>query len=338
MRADRLRATMGGMTSQRVTLPSSQPVDQRAVEGRPRLLIAHDGSASADEAIKRAAELFPGAHATIVHAARHIDDWRIGPYVWVLDKEAYGAALVKGAHDRLDTAVTIARARGLDAEGMLRTEGGRSWHELLDGALEEHADLIVLGKQADGRFGSRRLGSVAQTLAAHTTVPTLVVRPGGEPPIIPDPGDPMVAIAYDGTAGAVRAIEVTAQLFPGARVVIVSVWEPLPAWMLGPMALSPGFREDFEEELVNATLVAAEDGARRAKAAGLDAEPVAAMASHGVWRELVRIASDRHVGVLGVGARSRGLIASTVLGSVAHSIVAEAPMTVLLAPPKHVPG
>ena len=321
------------MTSLPTPAPRTASDPHRGSSQQPRLLIAHDGSDGAAAALERAASLFPGAHATIVHAARHISDWRVGPYVWVLDEAAYAKELVKAAHARLDAAVEIARARGLDAVGVLRTDGGRTWHELLDTAVEERADLIVVGKEADGRFAGHRLGSVAQALAAHGTIPTLVVRPGSEPPAVASAGDTMVAIAYDGTPGAVRAIEATAQLFPGARIVIASVWEPLPAWMLGPMALSPGFREDFEQELSNATIVCAEEGVRRARALGLDAEPVAAMAAHGTWRELVRIAADRHVSVLGVGARSRGLIASTVLGSVAHSVVAEAPMAVLVAPP-----
>ncbi len=66
----------------------------------------------------------------------------------------------------------------------VRTEraGGRAvWQTILDVAREEHASMIVMTTHGRTGLGKMLLGSVAQAVAEHSTIPVLLVR--GEQPV-----------------------------------------------------------------------------------------------------------------------------------------------------------
>ncbi|MCW2961808.1 MAG: universal stress protein [Thermoleophilia bacterium] len=300
---------------------------------RIRLLIGHDGNSTSDTAIATAAALFPGSRAAVLHVSKSFADWGVGSRVWMLDRDLYDVAVLDAAQRQLDAAVEAARTAGLDdALGELLTTGGSVWRTMLTAAAEFEPDVVVVGKHAHGSRGSVRLGSVAHGLVARCPFPVLVVHPRDDGTSPLQPGGPVV-IAYDGSEGARRMVDIVARLLPGAPTRIVSVWEPIPVWVVAPPMGPATFHADFDTELQQLTQERADEGVARAQAAGLDAEAIASEAPDGAWRAIIRIASERSARVLCIGARSRGRVAAALLGGVAHAVVAESPVPVLIAHP-----
>jgi nucleotide-binding universal stress UspA family protein len=84
------------------------------------------------------------------------------------------AKLSAEAQKQLDAAVASQSGRGAEISGVLLT--GSPWEEIVQTALKENADLIVMGTH--GRRGVSRalLGSVAEQVLRGSTVPVLVVH------------------------------------------------------------------------------------------------------------------------------------------------------------------
>jgi nucleotide-binding universal stress UspA family protein len=81
----------------------------------------------------------------------------------------------KWAVDALAERVVTLGAQGTPARSVVRT--GAAWEEIVRVAVEEHADMIVMGTQ--GRTGLERfmLGSVAERVIRRAPCPVLTVRP-----------------------------------------------------------------------------------------------------------------------------------------------------------------
>ena len=117
----------------------------------------------------------------------------------------------------------------------------------------------------------------------------------------------MIVFGYDGSEDARRAITATSALMSGPALV-AHVWEPVPAGA-APAVAAPGVAgaglptlADAEREIEAEARALVEDGARRAAAAGFEAEPVLIRgAGGGAWRDLVEMAEARGGTVLVVG-------------------------------------
>jgi nucleotide-binding universal stress UspA family protein len=86
---------------------------------------------------------------------------------------------------------------------------------LLDVIESARADLVVICSHGHTGFTRWRLGSVAQKIARHATVPTLVLRAEGPNPVDNSAGSlrPISALApLDGSPEAEEALELTAQV------------------------------------------------------------------------------------------------------------------------------
>jgi nucleotide-binding universal stress UspA family protein len=144
-----------------------------------------------------------------------------------------------------------------------------------------------------------------------------------------------IVIGFDGSDGAARAINETAHLFPGARVVVVHVWH-MPslytAGYAGAPALPPDVLKDVEkasEEQANATL---DHGKELARQAGLDPEGCAYVTPSAPWRQLLGTAEDVHARLLVVGSRGRGEVKSLVLGSTSQALAHHSQLPLLIVP------
>lgn len=302
------------------------PSDQHA-----RLLIAHDGTGGADKAVEYAAQLFSTASATIVHVSKSLIDWGIAPRIKMPDNDLFDTWVLEAAEARLDAAVEVARTQGLDATGILRTSARNACQTILEVADQLDLDLMLVGKHAPGRLGGFRLGSVAQGLAAQSTLPVVVVPPSAIVDAAEDPGP--IIIGFDASEGAHAVLNVVARLLPGSSVVIASVWEPLPAWVLSPPPSGHGWSEAFDDEAQMVADSQARDGVELAHALGLVAEPQVLTGIDGVAQQLEALAETRRARLLCVGSQARGRFQATSLGSVAHAVVADASLPVLLAHP-----
>jgi nucleotide-binding universal stress UspA family protein len=160
------------------------------------ILICYDRSEGSRRAIEKAAELFPGKTAIVLHL------W--SPMAVIATAYGGAVAIPSYSDDELQkAAATVAEdgcrwatAAGLHAkpETAEVTYDG-TWHTILDVADEYDAGLIVVGARGMSTFKSVMLGSVSHGVAQHSHRPVLVVPP---------------AAATHETTGAVQREGVTA--------------------------------------------------------------------------------------------------------------------------------
>ncbi len=152
---------------------------------------------------------------------------------------------------------------------------------------------------------------------------------------------PRLLIAYDGSDLAGVAVRSAAELFPGSRALVVTVWEPGLAAMA---ALYPGFdaagavqlppdpemvrevdkaREDHAE-------VVAREGARLARSLGLDAEPHAIPDEVHVADAIVELAAERDAAAVVIGSHGITGLRSHLLGSTSRHVLARCRRPVLV--------
>jgi nucleotide-binding universal stress UspA family protein len=172
-----------GSTAESVLREASIPVfivPAGAKPGAPadpllRIAVAVDASDSAAAALELAVELAKAdsARLSIVHSISHDDDK-------LLAGEKNFAAMSAGASRRdaaeavLSAAAKRARDRGVEAETVLLES--ESAAGILDFVANHEVDLLAMGTH--GRRGLHRLflGSVAEGVVRHSSVPVVVVR------------------------------------------------------------------------------------------------------------------------------------------------------------------
>ena len=141
------------------------------------ILLCYDGSAGSRLAVQRAASLFPGHAATVLH-------------VWTplaVTAFAYGAMMIPSVDEsEIEAAAMKVAEEGaaLAGElGLLATaeiakatyEG--TWHAVVASADAHDAVLIAIGARGLSTFKSIFLGSVSHGVVQHAARPVLVVPP-----------------------------------------------------------------------------------------------------------------------------------------------------------------
>lgn len=138
------------------------------------VLIATDGSPSADRAVAEAARLLPlsGARVTVLSVDDVALDWP-GPAA------AVGAASMLVVRDAaairadLDRAAAALAGTGATVETALRE--GDAATRILESARDLAADLVVVGSHGRGAMGRLLLGSVSTAVLHGFPGPVLVV-------------------------------------------------------------------------------------------------------------------------------------------------------------------
>jgi nucleotide-binding universal stress UspA family protein len=144
---------------------------------------------------------------------------------------------------------------------------------------------------------------------------------------------PPILVCYDGTAGAARGIEAAATLFPGHPAIVLYVWPGIAAGRVRTTSVE-GVREELIEEVRvgarrEATAVA-EEGARLARRAGLDANALTVETPDRATHAIVRVATKESAAAVVVGRPSRTRVGSLLPGSVSRSVVDQCPMPVVI--------
>jgi nucleotide-binding universal stress UspA family protein len=154
----------------------------------------------------------------------------------------------------------------------------------------------------------------------------------------------MILIAYDGSKHGQLAIAVAAERLAGPAIVL-HVLSAAPRAPLATDALTGAMidEEAFaerERHLRRQAENTAAEGARLARDAGLEAEPlVVEEGSHRIWRAIVDVAEDRDVQMIVLGHRGGAGLRTSLPGSVSRSVVAHSLRPVVVVPaapePRH---
>jgi nucleotide-binding universal stress UspA family protein len=291
-----------------------------------RVLIAYDGSESADEArdLVAAIEWPPGTELRVLTAQAPYLPGSFAP------DELFDPATPETAFEA-DHEAAEARAK-VAAERIRRPTNAVTWAAVngrpasvvLDGATAWSADLIVVGTRGLGPFTAALLGSVSDEIVDHATCPVLVVR---------RPSIERVVLADDGSAGARTAAAVlTWPIFARSRVRVVTVSEAVAHDFGAPGLGRVETAQDDRRQMVEAGLAAvralAQSSADRLAAAGLTTE---IEVRHGdPAHEIIRAATDWEADLIVMGTRGRTGLERLLLGGVARKVLQHAPCSVLI--------
>ncbi len=145
----------------------------------------------------------------------------------------------------------------------------------------------------------------------------------------------MIVIAYDGSLDAGAAIDQAGKLFPGAQATVLAVWVPFIETMARTgIGLAPGTVsfEEIDAASAQAASERAAEGAERARAAGLDAEPRTCSQRLTIAGSILSEARELGADAIVVGTRGLTGIKSLLLGSVSHAVIQHADRPVIVVP------
>ena len=140
-----------------------------------RIIVPTDFSSCSEEAWRLAQRLagMSGAELVLTHVLTEAPLFREGPFIMPKVREVFEAAR-SFADAALQEWVAKARAEGLSARAALRS--GVAYQEIVTLAVDERADLIVIGTHGRGGIDRALLGSVADRVVRLAPCPVLTVR------------------------------------------------------------------------------------------------------------------------------------------------------------------
>ena len=143
-----------------------------------------------------------------------------------------------------------------------------------------------------------------------------------------------ILIAYDGSNFAKAAIdEIAGQFGPGRRVLILTVWEPfeaIPFLGVGGVGANQDAVDAIVTDSEKGAHEVAKEGTKRARDAGLDADPLVESGAP-VWQRIVEAAEEQNASLVVIGSRGRSGLGYVLLGSVAAAVAQHSKRPVLIA-------
>jgi nucleotide-binding universal stress UspA family protein len=140
-----------------------------------------------------------------------------------------------------------------------------------------------------------------------------------------------ILICYDGSEGAKRAIDAAATLLGPRRAIVVDIGPMLTAEESLAVLAPVWPAEVFTEQNTGDALLAAREGAERARSAGFEAEARANLASP-TWQGIVEAADETDAALIVLGSRALNGVRELVEGSVSHEVAQHAARPVLIVP------
>ena len=148
-----------------------------------------------------------------------------------------------------------------------------------------------------------------------------------------------VILSFDGSPGAIHAIEQAGRLFPGARAVVVSAWRrpvlygPGGGYAHGQFSIPPDVQEDVERHAGENARELAAQGVALAEQAGFEAEPSSPETDGPVWSALLAAAEATKADAIVAGSRGFGDVKSLLLGSTSTALAHHSGLPVVIVPP-----
>jgi nucleotide-binding universal stress UspA family protein len=272
-----------------------------------RVLVAVDGSAPSDAAVRLALRLgAPPRHDTI-------------RFISVFEREAL-VDVVQGAaaefESALGAAMEAAHAAGVDATCVIRT--GLAVDAILDEAREWNASCIAIGTHGRSGIARALLGSCAEGVLRKSPLPVLVAHAASA-----DGEDRFARIlcAVDGSRAARRAFEAAVALAAerDAELHLLSVVQV--ADMYATEFELEGFDPDGSMSAIYTEARAAVKAlAAEAIAHGARVKPQV-LGGADVAERIVRYAKAQHCEIVLIGTHGRGGIERAMLGSTAEGVL-----------------
>jgi nucleotide-binding universal stress UspA family protein len=294
------------------------------------ILVPLDGSAFSEHALPVAADIARHCGARVrlvrVHVPPPADGFEI-PIVASMDPEVRAA----------DEEYLRLTAERLRAKTGVETETALLECPVV-GAIENDvrarpADLVVMTTHGRGAFSKFWLGSVAEVLMRHLTVPVIAVRPQGDPPPLGSAAAPRhVMVCMDGSRaseGILAPVAALAEIVK-ARLTLFRAVADLPALRMEPGSLSTvGINPDILERLRGQ---ARDDLARLAgplRDRGLTVSIKVVIHDHPPTAIVEAVAEDR-CDLIALETHGRGGLGRLVLGSVVDKVIRTAPVPVFV--------
>jgi nucleotide-binding universal stress UspA family protein len=152
----------------------------------------------------------------------------------------------------------------------------------------------------------------------------------------------MIVLCYDGSADAQAAADHVVRLFAHKAVTVVTVMESYIQMLAASgLGLGSGFGLDSESsedaaaamaELQDQAGQTADEGARRLRAAGVDAASLVAPREGSIGEAILAVAERKSADAVVVGTRGRGAAKATLLGSVSQELLQHADRPVVVVP------
>ncbi len=292
-----------------------------------RILLAVDGSASADRARELIASLTwpPATHVRVIAA---LD---VGPALWggpwipavPVDADAYEAEAAAYLSGVLDGAETRLKAAGLEVETELMR--GLPHAAIVEDARLWQPDLMVVGSRGHGPVETALLGSVSSAVVDHAAWPVLVARSDHVDRVI---------LAEDGSPAGIAARDVIAgwPAFAALPTLVVGVIDVAAPWRSGIAPNMFASAMDVYSELIassrgtyrqviDATAAALRAAGRQAETELREGDPA---------DQIIEVAHHEAGDLIVIGTRGYTGVTRLVMGSVAHRVLTHAHASVLI--------
>lgn len=226
----------------------------------------------------------------------------------------------RSATDILEHAATVIRAKSIPFEVEEQMDDAST--AIIARAEALGCDAIVIGRRGVGVVRAALLGSVSAEVVRKSSIPVIVVRGlGGTTRAVP----PRILIAVDGSESAMRAATFASRLagWFNSEVDLVHVEPGLT--VAGAVF---GSREKLVEHWSGRHAEEALAGARSVLDRARVTYTEHVVASDNVHSAIIELARENGCGLIAMGTRGLGPVTGLLLGSVAQSVLEQAPSTV----------
>jgi nucleotide-binding universal stress UspA family protein len=214
---------------------------------------------------------------------------------------------------------------GLQVDSIVRQ--GVPADEILSQVQSQRVDLIVMRTHARAGIQRAVIGSVAERVLAHSSVPVMTLRPGGrrisrfERLLVPVDGSPGGAVALATAVGLAKATDAT--------IGLVQVVVPIPMQAWAASNAMPYYDPMWDEEALTTAKSYVAGLVGRLRDAGVKASGDARVVAD-LPTGVLEMAENFNADLIVMSTHARTGVARAVLGSVADALVRTADCPVLL--------